>query len=118
MAMTRDDHTQIKELFQTLIDHINAIQDLKMKLIEQKLDSIIDQTTKTNGTVRRHSEQLADIEQGKWHSIVTCPQAKVVSEVRDSMITSKSIKRLIISSITITGIVVAIVIGLIDTFAK
>lgn len=118
MAMTRDDHTQIKELFQTGIDHINAIQDLKMKLIEQKLDSIIDQTTKTNGTVRRHSEQLADIENGKWHSIVTCPQSKVVNEVRDSMITSKAIKRLIISSITITGIVVAIVIGLIDTFAK
>jgi len=118
MAMTRDDHSQIKDLFQTGIDHINAIQDLKMKLIEQKLDSIIDQTTKTNGNVRRHSEQIADIEQGKWHSIVTCPQAKVISEVRDSMITGKSIKRLVVTSITITGIIVAIVIGLIDTFTK
>ena len=118
MEMTREDHTQIKELFQTGIDHINAIQDLKMKLIEQKLDSIIVQTTKTNGTVRRHSEQLADIEQGKWHSIATCPQAVVVNEVRDSMITGKSIKKLIVTSITITGIIVAIVIGIIDTLSK
>jgi hypothetical protein len=92
MTMTKQDHTEIKELFADGIAHINQVQELKMKLIDQKLDSIIEQTTRTNGTVRKHTEQLGLLEKSLPHSVDGCPQNMRIAQMWEERAVGKGVK--------------------------
>ena len=113
--MSPSEKLEMKEQFES----IKEIIELKLKNIEDKLDRTIIQTTKTNGTVTRHTEQIfeglahyaelkSEISNGLAHSTETCPHKSTIVELRDGMMTAKSMKRLMISGITITGIVVGV----------
>ena len=91
--MTKQDHTDIKELFASGIDHIKELQELKMALIEQKLDSIIEQTTKTNGTVRGHTDQIALLSRSLPHTVDGCPQNERIQAIWEDRVAQKGVKQ-------------------------
>ncbi len=116
MAMTKADKQEIKEMLMENLGHIEKTLDLKLKNVQEKIDPIIQkldativQTTKTNGSVRDHSEKIFKLEQKIQHSIADCPQQSVITEMRDDMITGKGIKKLLITAVGVIGGIVAIV---------
>jgi hypothetical protein len=88
---------EIQTLLNTGIEHLKEVIELKTENIEEKQDRTIVQTTKTNGTVIKHTEQITEliIEQARIvtllelavnHTIENCPHTKTVNELRDAKI--------------------------------
>lgn len=104
--MTQADHNLIKEMNSEMIKHISEILDLKLTIINNKLDATVIQTTKTNGSVLNHSERILTLEQNKTHTVTNCPQQPIIQEMRDEMITRKSIKKMLLTTVTAIGLIV------------
>ena len=104
MALTKSDRQDIEEMLDRAIETMNNLSNAKttgiVNVIDVKLDTIIQQTTKTNGTVIAHSKQINDIQlqQAAFaedvlykynHSIEKCPQADTIATLKDYMISQK-----------------------------
>lgn len=125
--MTSADKQEIRELLMSNLDHIKETIDMKisslddtvnLKLInvEQKIDYSIKkleetvvQTTKTNGSVRTQGERITSLEGRIPHTLANCPQQPIIMEMRDDMITRKSIKKMLVTVVAVIGSIVAII---------
>ena len=106
--MTAADQKAIKEMNAEMLGHISTILDLKLEIIENKLDETIRQTTKTNGTVVNHAERIQKLESTNRHSVSSCPQNEIITEMRDQMITHRSIKKMLITVVTVLAALIGI----------
>ena len=117
--MTKADKDEIKGLLNDGISHIKEINDLNIKNLHDKLDSIITQTTLTSGTVRKHTEQIMRLESKLPHSLDDCPQKDVINRLRDNMMRAQFVsKKSIIATITVTGIITGIIVSIIELIIK
>jgi hypothetical protein len=104
MALTKPDREDIQEMLDRAVKSMYDLSNAKMtgivNVIDIKLDAIITQTTKTNGTVIAHTKQINDllVKQGTLeedviykynHSIEQCPQSKIITELNENMLASK-----------------------------
>jgi len=61
-----------------------SVQDMILDMIKdhgQKLDKILEQTTKTNGRVNNHDKRLEDLEKTE-HNPLTCPAKNDIKWVK------------------------------------
>lgn len=100
--MTKSEHSEIQNMFDIGIAHIKEIMNLK-------LDFIIEQNAKSNEIIGKHTEQITVLKRELPHTAAKCPHNVTIQELRDNMITSRGIKRLMVTSITITGIIVTLI---------
>ena len=107
--MTTADQKIIKEMTMELIGHFEEVLDLKLQIINHKLDATIIQTTKTNGSVQGHSERIRSLEARIPHTIANCPQQNTIQELRDESITKKSMKKMLVTTVLVIGTLVGIV---------
>lgn len=114
MPMTKSDKTEIREMFSEGIEHIKELQTEHWKLFEEKLNRIDEKVTKTNGTVIKHTEQISDLQKNLPHSIDKCPQASTIKELYENRITTKAMRKMIISVITLTGIITTIIVSIVS----
>jgi len=112
--MSNLDH--IKETIDMKISSLDDTVNLKLINVEQKIDYSIKkleetvvQTTKTNGSVRTQGERITSLEWRIPHTLANCPQQPVIMEMRDDMITRKSIKKMLVTVVAVIGSIVAII---------
>lgn len=99
-----------------LVDDIIKKYDSKSsnynEVINYKLDSIENQTTRTNGRLTELERKVQEIEKDGAHRIATCPQADIISKLVENSITVNTMKKLVIRGITIAGIFFTILFAL------
>lgn len=91
--LSATDKKEIQGMLDNVTSHLAQVRQLEMQIIDGKLDSIIEQTTKTNGTVRKHTEQLGVLEKLFPHSQESCPNKKVIQELRDDFVVQNGLKK-------------------------
>jgi hypothetical protein len=107
--MTKADKDDIREMFTIGIEHIKEIQSIHWKEFEASLIRIEEQTKKTNGTVLRHSEKIAALDKTLPHTIATCPQNGKIETMYRDMVTTRSIKKMLVTAVIIIGAIIGIV---------
>lgn len=116
--MTKDDKTEIRELITDLLNiHSEKIEG-KFNLIDEKLERIELQTTKTNGRVTRLESVVVDIQIKDKEHIINCPIKERVNNLETETITTKTIRKMIIQGFTLAGVIAAIIYGLIEIISK
>ena len=91
--MNAADRQLIEEMFKGQTHYLNA----QFENVQDSFSAINARLDKLNGKVAEH-EKI--INQNVPHNISHCVQTKTIEEIRDNMITSKSLKRV---SVTIIG---------------
>jgi len=114
--MTPQDREEIQARIDAAVVNLNAIRKLEHENILDKLDAIITQTTLTNGTVRKHTEQISLLDRMLPHTSDNCPNKTKIDAVYMSHVTNSAMKKWFITSITITSLLVGIVVALATTF--
>ena len=108
---------------QLLLTHSAEVQG-KFDVINVKLESIIEQTTKTNGrvnkleykTIPEINEKISKISLNEINHVVNCPQLSRLKVLEDNLTSQKSIKKFLITTVTLSGIISGIIYGLIKLF--
>ena len=100
------------EIIKPLLMVSNANQEADRKVINQKLDTIIEQTTKHNlrmtkieGRAEVSDEKIVELEKREIAHVLNCPYNEKLRPVEDYMLTQKTTKRVIIGSITLATLV-------------
>jgi len=100
--MTKAERNEIQDMFDGGIKHIKEIMNIKF-------DFIIEQNVKASEVISKHTDQISVLRRELPHTVTKCPQNVTIQELRDNMITSRGIKKLMVTSITITGIIVTLI---------
>lgn len=107
--MTKED----KEFLNSILETHSARIDGKFDVINNKLDNIEKQTTKTNGRVSKLEENVQVLNIKDQNHIMYCPQQNRIKTLEDEQISSKSIKKFFYAGVGIIvglgGLILAII---------
>jgi hypothetical protein len=116
--MTKADKDEMREMLTDILSgHIEKI-DGKFNLIDEKLERIESQTTKTNGRVNRLETVSMDTLIKQKEHIINCPLNERVKTLEGDVITSKTIRKMFIQGFTILGIIGGLVFGIYEIITK
>jgi hypothetical protein len=98
----------------------------QFNVINTKLDGITQRLDKVNGTIAKHDQIINDraivvadyLEHARDQEINTEKFKTRLRALEDTQLSQKSIKKWIVGTIAITGVVIGIVVGLIDLLSK
>ena len=109
------------EIIKPLLMVSNANQEADRKVINQKLDTIIEQTTKHNqrmtkieGRAEVSDEKIVELEKKEIAHVLNCPYNEKLRPVEDYMAQQKTTKKVIIGSITLATIVLGALIAVLN----
>ena len=126
MPDSPDYRLYLESKFEGLTKHMNA----QFEIVHDNLDTIKEQTTKTNNRVthledqkseylktrvdkdmlKEISDDLVELEREVHeelpHTVDACPQKNVIQEIRDKMITTQALKISTRNTIIITGVII------------
>ena len=103
--MTKDQRDQVREMLHDILSGYHAKVDAQNTVTNAALEAMNIHFDKLNGTV---AENRKIINENLPHSIIKCPQAKAISDLKENMISAKAIKGFIIGSIGVIGSLMAI----------
>jgi len=106
--MTQEEKTEMAAIFSTAAKLKDAEYEATTLLIDYKLKTILEQTTKHNTHMDTLDKRCEDLEIHEAARASTCPQAENVRALQDGALSTKSIKKWIIGSVLSTGGVVSI----------
>jgi hypothetical protein len=116
--MNKGDKEEIREMLTDILGgHLENI-DGKFNVIDEKINSVIVQTTRTNGRVLKLEDKTQTLEIRDKEHIINCPIAERVKTLEDTRTGTKSIIRFIIQVITIAGIIGGILFGIYEISNK
>jgi hypothetical protein len=114
MALTKSDRDEIRGMLTDQSAHIKELHDATIRPIAHKIDEILEQTKRTNGRVTIAEKHITTLQDTLPHSKEACPHKDTIQALRDNMLTAKHIRKLIISSITLTGVIVTIILSILQ----
>lgn len=83
---------------------IGKLVNAQFETVHERLEAIKEQTTKTNGRVNELESDLKVLEKEVHeelpHTVDGCAQADTIRDLRDNMVTSKTIRNTIIVALT------------------
>lgn len=103
---------EIKDAVGDLIENLETRTSSQFNIIDYKLDAIEKQTTRTNGRLSEAESKLKNLEKSEKDHILRCPNNQRIRELEDVTLTAKTIKRVLIQGLVLTGIVMTIILGL------
>ena len=101
--MSPEEETKIGGLISNAMKVKDAEHEANYKLIDFKLGTILEQTTKHNERMTKVEERCDNIEKNEIAHIIECPQVEKVRALEDTALSQKSIKKWIVGSVGITG---------------
>lgn len=110
-TMTQQDKEEIKELLNSCILIANSEHTAKFQVIDYKLDTILQQTTKTNGRVNK-------LEEKELTHVINCPLQAKVRLLEDNQLTSRAIKKWIVAGIGIASVIMTIIFSAFKLFTS
>ena len=115
MGLTSEDKTEIRQIINDGMSSIHARTEAKFEIIDSKLDGIHGRLDKINGSVARHEQTLNEraikfqkIDDYMSNRNTGCPHLPAIQALQIAEKISISKKQLIISIITIIGIIIGI----------
>jgi hypothetical protein len=98
----------------------------QFNVINTKLDGITQRLDKVNGTIAKHDQIINDraivvadyLEHARDQAITTEKFKERLRVLEDTQLSQRSIKKWIVGTIAITGVVIGIIVGLIDLLSK
>ena len=109
--MNLQDKQLIEEMFRGQTRYLNA----QFETIQDSFDKVTTRLDKLNGKVAEHEKV---INQNIPHTVNHCAQTEVITELRDNMVTSRGIKKVMIASITGASAVAGIIWVIFQAFIK
>ena len=103
--MTPKDRTEVREMLHDILSGWQAANTAQADITNAGLKKIDDHLTKLNGKVAEH-EKIINI--NLPHTINACAQRDTITEIRDNMVSGRSMRKTIITSISATGGVISI----------
>jgi hypothetical protein len=113
--MTKNDRAETREMIQDIISVLQHDLMQQSNITNTSLAKIDKHLETLNSKVASH-EKI--INQNLPHTNANCTQAKVITEIRDNMISTGSMRKTIIASITATGTVFSILFILYKVFIE
>jgi hypothetical protein len=113
--MTKDDRELTKEMIENVFAIIQHDLMLQNNITNTSLARIDKHLENLNSKVASH-EKI--INQNLPHNISLCPQSKTITEIRDNMISTGSMRKTITTSIAATGTVFSILFILYKVFIE
>jgi len=104
--MTAKDRTEVRDIFHSTIIGYHAKVDAQNAVTNASLGDIKDHLKTLNGKVYEHERIItANIP----HNVSHCVQAETIQAIRDSMVTSKAVKKAIFAGISTAGVIFSII---------
>jgi peptidoglycan hydrolase CwlO-like protein len=91
-----NDNTQI-------IEEIRTMLESKLEVIDYKLDTIFEQTKKTNGRVTQLEKKTNDLDLTDKLHVASCPQIKKIETMQKELDNQKNIKNWLIKAMGVIG---------------
>lgn len=107
---------ELRDMMESVVEKYHKFTSDPLKIINYKLDSIEEQTTKTNGRLTKVEEKVHGLEISDATRIQNCPQAKKIDELIESSISVRTIKNMVIRGIVIAGIFFTILFSILRVF--
>jgi DNA-binding ferritin-like protein len=109
--MNLQDKQLIEEMFRGQTKYLHA----QFETIHENFDKVNNRLDKLNGKVAEHEKTL---NQNIPHTVAHCAQSEVITDLRDNMVTSRGIKKVMIASITGASAVAGIIWVIFQAFIK
>lgn len=85
--MSEKDVEAVRQILESLISVHTAQIDGKFEVIKNELQHIKEQTTRTNGRVNKHDEQIRSLREADIQHIIDCPVESRIVHVESGIIT-------------------------------
>ena len=103
-------------MFTTAIAAQNELINSKFDLVHLELKQIKEQVVKTNGRVNKLEEKTEQLKINDIDHIVHCPNVSKIQALENKQAENAGIKKFIISSITIAGVIIAAVVEILKYY--
>ena len=110
--MTKQDKDEIREMLGDVLAAHNEKIDGKFNLINEKLERIEAQTTKTNGRVNKLEDKTEQLKINDIEHIINCPLVSRVKTIEETEQFKKGELRMITILSTVTASIAAIIISI------
>ena len=84
--MEKEDRTEVKEMLHDILSGYQALNESAFAVISSHLETIKEQTIKTNSRVNKSEDRLNALEVKEASHIVTCPQAAKIDKIKESLL--------------------------------
>lgn len=109
----------MQDFFSTILEAFKREEILERKLIisqltriEEKVDTVDKKVDYTNGTVRKHTDQIIGIEKDLPHTPDSCPNKVLLKTLSDAHTSNKAVRSWVFTAI---GILLGIMGGIVAT---
>lgn len=103
------------EIISPLMRVVSAGHEADLKVINQKLDQIITQTTKHNnrmdkieGAAKDTNDKVIELEKSETAHVINCPHNDSIRKLQDDSLTSKGIKKWATGTVILASTIVGI----------
>ena len=94
--MTANETAAIRQMLTDVISTHTAEINGKFLVIDEKLNSITIQTTRTNGTVKCNTEDILKLKESSLTHFTSCPVSQRVKGLEDKELSRNGIKQFVI----------------------
>ena len=112
--MTKDDRSEIREMFSDIIGTHSEKMNGEFKLIRQELVTIKEQTIKTNGRVNALEEEAEKLRKADLEHSLKCPNVGRIIALEKSEFSRKAIIMFIIKALSVAVLIAGLVFGYLE----
>ena len=78
--------SQQSKLFEEQFKGVNQLLHSMNELLTEKLNTIDSKVTITNGTVKKHTDQIQELQQSDTKHFINCPKKSEIQDINNKLI--------------------------------
>lgn len=117
--------SQQSKLFEEQFKGVNQLLHSMNELLTEKLNTIDSKVTITNGTVKKHTDQIQELQQSDTRHFINCPQKSEIQDINNKLINMekievarKAVSKFTWQQLTVIGIISGIVFAILNFIFK
>lgn len=118
MKMTDADEKKTRQLIEDVIGKPLAEISGKLNLLSQTIDTIHDNTTKTNGKVAEHEKTIGEIIRDELSHWSRCPNTEKIITLEKMEVGRKAVSVFSWKQVTLGGVVAGLILTLLQLILK
>jgi predicted nuclease with TOPRIM domain len=117
-VMTKEDRDELRDMIGDILGIQAEKTEGKFNVINEKLDAITEQTTRTNGRVTKLENQVFQIQINELNHTKACPQNKRLEKLETESLSQSAVKKFLIGSLAIIVSLASIITFVYEIFIK